>query len=199
SVTIPISRSSSPIGMQPMSCSRINFASSVTGVLGLTQSTPLCITSLTFMADLRCWVSGAFDAMRHSPRFLNYTTDRVRRHQRPRSQKKHHSYVIGPDKRRRCRCRPAEHSTETSRPGFPPNIAKAMGRAHSTRSRQIQVRHIGQGTALSTSLTGSVVARLQMRPRGMKEKKDIVENWLPRYTGTPLAEFGEYVLLPNFA
>src|ERR1700687_3352022 len=44
-----------PNGMQPMSCSRINFASSVTGVLGLTQSTPLCITSLTFMADLRYW------------------------------------------------------------------------------------------------------------------------------------------------
>src|SRR5215510_11613456 len=34
-----------------MSCSRINLASSVTGVSGLTQSTPLCITSLTFMAD----------------------------------------------------------------------------------------------------------------------------------------------------
>jgi len=32
----------------------------------------------------------------------------------------------------------------------------------------------------------------------MKEKKDIVENWLPRYTGTPLAEFEEYVLLTNF-
>jgi hypothetical protein len=32
----------------------------------------------------------------------------------------------------------------------------------------------------------------------MNEKKDIVENWLPRYTGTPLAEFGEYVLLTNF-
>ena len=32
----------------------------------------------------------------------------------------------------------------------------------------------------------------------MKEKKDIVENWLPRYTGAPLAEFGEYVLLTNF-
>src|SRR5437773_10120664 len=72
-----------------------------------------------------------------------------------------------------------------------------MGHAHS-RSRQIQVCHIGQGTALSTSLTGCVIARLQMRPRGMKEKKDIVENWLPRYTGTPLAEFGEYVLLTNF-
>src|SRR5258708_3425838 len=37
-----------------------------------------------------------------------------------------------------------------------------------------------------------------MRPKAMKEKKDIVENWLPRYTGTPLAEFGEYVLLTNF-
>jgi AMP nucleosidase len=32
----------------------------------------------------------------------------------------------------------------------------------------------------------------------MREKKDIVENWLPRYTGTPLAEFGEYILLTNF-
>jgi AMP nucleosidase len=32
----------------------------------------------------------------------------------------------------------------------------------------------------------------------MKDKKDIVENWLPRYTGTPLAEFGSYILLTNF-
>src|SRR5258708_17437810 len=32
----------------------------------------------------------------------------------------------------------------------------------------------------------------------MREKKDIVENCLPRYTGTPLAEFGEYILLTNF-
>jgi AMP nucleosidase len=32
----------------------------------------------------------------------------------------------------------------------------------------------------------------------MKTKKDIVENWLPRYTGTKLNEFGEYVLLTNF-
>jgi AMP nucleosidase len=32
----------------------------------------------------------------------------------------------------------------------------------------------------------------------MKEKKDIVENWLPRYTGTPLAEFGAHILLTNF-
>src|SRR6185436_6028659 len=54
SVTIPTSLSSSPIGMQPISCARISFAISVIGVSGLTQSPPLCIASLTFMADLRC-------------------------------------------------------------------------------------------------------------------------------------------------
>src|SRR6516164_5875092 len=54
SVTIPTNRSFSPIGMAPTSWSRINFASSFTGVSGPTQSTPLCIASLTFMADLRC-------------------------------------------------------------------------------------------------------------------------------------------------
>lgn len=32
----------------------------------------------------------------------------------------------------------------------------------------------------------------------MNTKKDIVENWLPRYTGTPLEDFGEYILLTNF-
>jgi AMP nucleosidase len=32
----------------------------------------------------------------------------------------------------------------------------------------------------------------------MKTKKDIVDNWLPRYTGTPSEEFGEYILLTNF-
>jgi AMP nucleosidase len=32
----------------------------------------------------------------------------------------------------------------------------------------------------------------------MKTKSAIVENWLPRYTGTPLNQFGEYILLTNF-
>ena len=32
----------------------------------------------------------------------------------------------------------------------------------------------------------------------MKTKQDIVTNWLPRYTGTPLDKFGEYILLTNF-
>jgi AMP nucleosidase len=32
----------------------------------------------------------------------------------------------------------------------------------------------------------------------MKSKEEIVKNWLPRYTGTPLEEFQEYILLVNF-
>lgn len=32
----------------------------------------------------------------------------------------------------------------------------------------------------------------------MKTKKEIVDNWLPRYTGVPLDEFGQYILLTNF-
>jgi AMP nucleosidase len=32
----------------------------------------------------------------------------------------------------------------------------------------------------------------------MKTKEEIVQNWLPRYTGQQLKNFGEYVLLTNF-
>ncbi len=32
----------------------------------------------------------------------------------------------------------------------------------------------------------------------LKTRQDIVENWLPRYTGVPLDEFGDYILLTNF-
>lgn len=33
----------------------------------------------------------------------------------------------------------------------------------------------------------------------MKDKEEIVANWLPRYTGMPLDQFGEYILLTNFS
>jgi AMP nucleosidase len=33
----------------------------------------------------------------------------------------------------------------------------------------------------------------------MKNKNEIVENWLPRYTGTRLDAFGKYILLTNFS
>jgi AMP nucleosidase len=32
----------------------------------------------------------------------------------------------------------------------------------------------------------------------MKTKEEIVQNWLPRYTGSSLEQFGEYVILVNF-
>lgn len=32
----------------------------------------------------------------------------------------------------------------------------------------------------------------------MESKEEIVENWLPRYTGLPLEAFGKYILLTNF-
>jgi AMP nucleosidase len=32
----------------------------------------------------------------------------------------------------------------------------------------------------------------------MKSRREIVKNWLPRYTGVPLKKFGDYILLTNF-
>lgn len=34
--------------------------------------------------------------------------------------------------------------------------------------------------------------------RLMKTKKEIVDNWLPRYTGSALEDFGQHILLTNF-
>lgn len=34
---------------------------------------------------------------------------------------------------------------------------------------------------------------------GLKTKESIVKNWLPRYTGRPLADFTKYVILTNFS
>src|SRR5258705_6720814 len=39
---------------------------------------------------------------------------------------------------------------------------------------------------------------LQPQTAPVITKKEIVNNWLPRYTGTPLEDFGEYILLTNF-
>ena len=32
----------------------------------------------------------------------------------------------------------------------------------------------------------------------METKLEIAKNWLPRYTGMPLEQFGEYILITNF-
>ncbi len=39
---------------------------------------------------------------------------------------------------------------------------------------------------------------LGTKHKSMKTKEEIVENWLPRYTGVELADFGNYILLCNF-
>lgn len=39
---------------------------------------------------------------------------------------------------------------------------------------------------------------LTTSPFPLKSRRDIVENWLPRYTGVPLDQFGDYILLTNF-
>ena len=33
----------------------------------------------------------------------------------------------------------------------------------------------------------------------MKTKEEIINNWLPRYTGEKLENFGQYILLTNFS
>jgi len=50
SVTMPTSRSFSPMGMAPISCYSIAFANVFTGVSGGIHSTPLCMELFTFMA-----------------------------------------------------------------------------------------------------------------------------------------------------
>lgn len=41
-------------------------------------------------------------------------------------------------------------------------------------------------------------ARFEAPAVPLKTRQDIVENWLPRYTGVALEEFGDYILLTNF-
>src|SRR3546814_9592080 len=45
---------------------------------------------------------------------------------------------------------------------------------------------------------GSAADRGLAYNRRMKEKDQNVENWLPRYTGVPLDQFDEHILLTNF-
>ncbi|HEY0246383.1 MAG TPA: AMP nucleosidase [Mucilaginibacter sp.] len=48
--------------------------------------------------------------------------------------------------------------------------------------------------------TPPVVKEVQSPVRsGLKTKEGIVANWLPRYTGRPLDEFGNYIILTNFS
>jgi AMP nucleosidase len=41
--------------------------------------------------------------------------------------------------------------------------------------------------------------KFAMKQMKMKTKDEIVQNWLPRYTGAKLESFGQYILLTNFS
>lgn len=43
-----------------------------------------------------------------------------------------------------------------------------------------------------------MIQRLTAKFYGIKDKSEIVANWLPRYTGKTLENFGQYILLTNF-
>jgi len=53
--------------------------------------------------------------------------------------------------------------------------------------------------ARNQPLVGPVEPLSGVIEMSMITKEEIVRNWLPRYTGTPLEQFGEYILLVNFS
>src|SRR5690554_1723759 len=48
-------------------------------------------------------------------------------------------------------------------------------------------------------MAGTKKGGMKMKMGGLKTKEEIVNNWLPRYTGRSLEEFGSYILLTNFS
>src|SRR5690606_23953994 len=51
----------------------------------------------------------------------------------------------------------------------------------------------------SIPLSSCAPARQVHTAERMKTKDEIICNWLPRYTGLPLENFGRFILLTNFA
>jgi AMP nucleosidase len=50
---------------------------------------------------------------------------------------------------------------------------------------------------MTFALLGATIAE-KREPVQMREKEHIVSNWLPRYTGVALEDFGKHILLTNF-
>ncbi|MDB5159344.1 MAG: nucleosidase [Mucilaginibacter sp.] len=59
-------------------------------------------------------------------------------------------------------------------------------------NEELNVKKEGENLPKVKEVTSPVKA-------GLKTKAAIVANWLPRYTGRPLEEFGEYIILTNFS
>lgn len=88
-----------------------------------------------------------------------------------------------------------------ARPGGAPmrgELTASVLRAHAAYARKC-------GLWRSPSAACIAYRAAALRPDGpfvagewVKDKKEIVENWLPRYTGVPLDGFGQHILLTNF-
>src|SRR3977135_50875 len=72
----------------------------------------------------------------------------------------------------------------------------------------IKLRHGSQGPEARNQIGRSQLKISDFRPQlsglrlqtsFMKTKEEIVKNWLPRYTGEKLENFGKYLLLTNFS
>src|SRR5260370_16123989 len=95
-----------------------------------------------------------------APRFLNYTTDRVRRHQRLKVAEE---VSLLRDRTRQTpslSLPPPEHSTATSRPGFPPNIESNGPRAFDAKPG-LSISGFTKALCAMTSVCGNRVARAQ--------------------------------------
>jgi len=62
-------------------------------------------------------------------------------------------------------------------------------------NEQLDIKKGGQPTKSKTGLKETTSA---ITP-GLKTKEAIVTNWLPRYTGRTLSDFGQYIILTNFS
>ena len=49
-----------------------------------------------------------------------------------------------------------------------------------------------------TAVNGGSTGVVRTKDPAMNTKQEIVKNWLPRYTGVALKDFGRYILLTNF-
>jgi AMP nucleosidase len=50
----------------------------------------------------------------------------------------------------------------------------------------------------ASPISAQFQSALSSRPGKRPDRMEIARNWLPRYTGMPLSEFGDYILLTNF-
>jgi len=63
----------------------------------------------------------------------------------------------------------------------------------------LRYRNLASDNRFNSSIGASIQSTLSRQGAGHRpDRLEIAKNWLPRYTGMPVAEFGDYILLTNF-